>query len=453
MNSAIVTGVSALAPKGRKLILAVSGGIDSMTLATAAYMGGIPFEVAHCNFHLRGEDSNLDESLVRSWCSERNIVCHVKSFDTQAFASSQGVSIEMAARELRYAWFATLGDCVMVAHNANDNAETLLLNLTRGTGIRGLCGMAPSTKMKLSAKIDGLMVLRPFLGISRREIEEFALENKIPYREDVTNADVAYKRNRIRHQVIPALEALNPSFLKTVSDETARFRDVSSIADEYFNSALGGCLPGPEGARVKLSLLASLGHRDYVLFRLMEPYGYNSADVAAVSDLMTSGRQAPGKVFRCGAFVAYFTSDEFVIEPFASSFEPVTVTGEGEWRCGDSNVLVIVEDVPSDLKSPGCIYADAALLPFPFVLRPWREGDWMKPLGMRGKKRKLSDIFVSLKVPSAKKGAVILLSYPGVDGRVGAIVGWDKIDDGLSVRPGVTGKVVKISIDGGGSED
>ena len=450
MNSHIITAVEDLVPKGPKVIVAVSGGVDSMTLATAALMAGVSFDVAHVNFSLRGKESDLDESLVRSWCEEHGITCHVKTFDTAAYAASEGISIEMAARRLRYDWFATLGKVVLVAHNANDNAETLLLNLCRGTGIRGLCGM------KSISDMNGLMVIRPFLDITRAEIECFAAEHKVPFRVDSSNADVSYKRNRIRHQVIPQLEEINPFVVRTISQNMARFRDVSSIADDYFNSSLGGLVPGPEGLKVSLELLLGHTHQEYLLYRLMAPYGFNSQDVEALLGLILSRRQLSGKVFRSVGFVAYIAEGSLVIEPLQEGgIKEVSVTGEGEWACGRYRLMVSVEEVPSGLKtSDGSVILDFARLGFPFTLRPWRDGDWMCPLGMGGRRRKVSDVLVSLKIPSARKNNLIMLAFPGQEGRIGAIVGHGRIDEELAIVPGVTKKVIRILVcDGPDSKD
>ena len=193
-----------------KVLLAVSGGIDSMYMAERApeLFPGASFAVAHCNFGLRGDESDGDEAFVREWCERKNLPLFVKRFDTAGLASGSGISIEMAARELRYAWFMELLDaegfnCVAVAHNADDNAETFFLNLVRSTGTRGLRGMGNRDR-----------IVRPLLGIPRSEIRKWMDDRGFRWREDSTNTSSAYKRNRLRSEVIPVLKEMNPSFLE-----------------------------------------------------------------------------------------------------------------------------------------------------------------------------------------------------------------------------------------------
>ena len=209
------------------LLVAVSGGIDSMCLAQKVRLEGGPFAMAHCNFSLRGEESDADEAFVRSWASAYNIPLHVKRFDTQAFAQAEGISVEMAARRLRYRWFGELCrehgyGAVAVAHNANDNAETLLLNLLRGTGLKGITGMKASGFLP-DPEYGDIPLLRPLLGMTREEIVAFAREQGLTWREDSTNALNDYKRNKIRNQVFPLFREINPSFVQTLNRDMERF--------------------------------------------------------------------------------------------------------------------------------------------------------------------------------------------------------------------------------------
>ena len=209
------------------LLVAVSGGIDSMCLAEKVRLSGEPFAIAHCNFCLRGAESDADEHLVQSWADSHGITCHVKHFDTTAYSEKHGVSIEMAARELRYAWFGSLCreygyEAVAVAHNANDNAETLLLNLLRGTGLQGILGMKPSGFIPVPEYSD-IPLLRPLLGMTREEIEEYARAAGIPWRDDSSNFENYYKRNKLRNLVFPVFKEINPSFIHTLNRDMERF--------------------------------------------------------------------------------------------------------------------------------------------------------------------------------------------------------------------------------------
>ncbi|MBR3405746.1 MAG: tRNA lysidine(34) synthetase TilS [Bacteroidales bacterium] len=211
------------------LLVAVSGGIDSMCLAQKVRLEGGPFAVAHCNFGLRGEESDADEAFVRAWCSLNGIPLHVKRFDTQAFATAEGISVEMAARRLRYHWFGELCrehgyEAVAVAHNANDNAETLLLNLLRGTGLRGITGMKPSGFLP-DPDYGDIPLLRPLLAMTRADIEAFAADQGLSWRDDSTNAQNDYKRNKIRNLVFPIFAEINPSFIQTLNRDMERFSE------------------------------------------------------------------------------------------------------------------------------------------------------------------------------------------------------------------------------------
>lgn len=302
-----------LVPEKETALLAVSGGIDSICLASLFLnsSSGRRFAVAHCNFHLRGEDSDSDEALVAAWCGRNGVRYHKADFDTEQYASSHSVSIEMAARELRYDWFASL--CrdngyygVAVAHNANDNAETLILNLLRGTGLRGITGMQVETVVPVTRdELSGVRLLRPMLSFSRKQIEEYVAANSLEYHDDRTNAETVYKRNRIRHLVFPVFESLNPSFLTTFAREMNAFSEVQEIADDYFISVRDGvCEPAgkDELLRVNAVRLCHLKHYKYVLYRLLEVYGFRDRLLEPVVRLLESGKTFSGKVFEAPGY-------------------------------------------------------------------------------------------------------------------------------------------------------
>lgn len=302
-----------LVPEKETALLAVSGGIDSICLASLFLnsSSGRMFAVAHCNFHLRGEDSDSDEALVAAWCGRNGVRYHKADFDTEQYASSHNVSIEMAARELRYDWFASL--CrengyygVAVAHNANDNAETLILNLLRGTGLRGITGMQAESVVPVTRdELSGVRLLRPMLSFSREQIEEYVAANSLEYHDDRTNAETVYKRNRIRHLVFPVFESLNPSFLTTFAREMNAFSEVQEIADDYFLSVREGvCEPAgkDEVLRVNAVRLRGLKHYKYVLYRLLEAYGFRDRLLEPVVRLLESGKTFSGKVFEAPGY-------------------------------------------------------------------------------------------------------------------------------------------------------
>lgn len=332
-----------LVPEKETALLAVSGGIDSICLASLFLnsSAGRRFAVAHCNFHLRGDDSDSDEALVAAWCGRNGVRYHKADFDTEQYASSHNISIEMAARELRYDWFASL--CrdngyygVAVAHNANDNAETLILNLLRGTGLRGVTGMQVETVVPVTRdELSGVRLLRPMLSFSRKQIEEYVAANSLEYHDDRTNAETVYKRNRIRHLVFPVFESLNPSFLTTFAREMNAFSEVQEIADDYFISVRDGvCEPAGKDdlLRVNAVRLCHLKYYKYVLYRLLEVYGFRDRLLEPVVRLLESGKTFSGKVFEASGYelitageclivrkAARVVSDSPVISEFADA--------------------------------------------------------------------------------------------------------------------------------------
>ena len=235
------------------LLVAVSGGVDSMCLAEKVRLEGGPFAIAHCNFGLRGEASDGDEAFVRAWAAVAGVPCHVRRFDTAGYAGAEGISIEMAARRLRYRWFGELCrefgyDAVAVAHNANDNAETLLLNLLRGTGVRGLLGMKADGFLPDPDYAD-IPLRRPLLGLTREEIEAYAAAHGLSWREDATNAQSEYKRNKIRNLVFPVFREINPRFVQTLNRDMQRFAEELEVGDTLRGNSVPPCsTPAPPTA-------------------------------------------------------------------------------------------------------------------------------------------------------------------------------------------------------------
>lgn len=307
------------------ILLAVSGGIDSMYMANRAIEQSRDFAVAHCNFCLRGEDSDGDEAFVRDWCSEHDIRLFIKRFDTSGYADSHGVSIEMAARELRYAWFAELCseegfEAVAVAHNANDNAETLLLNMLRGTGSKGLRGMAPvSTRSAVLRESDSecppFEIRRPLLDTTREEIRAWMTGHGHTWREDRTNAQSDCKRNIIRNEVFPILARINPSFIRTLNRDMAHFAGTDSIAEDYYREALEalGCTGGIDDG-VNITVLLSMKHWKYVIWRILEPFRFSEETFDKLTALLESGRTISGKTFQSPTHLAGIRRKRLFVE-------------------------------------------------------------------------------------------------------------------------------------------
>ena len=423
----------------KKTLLAVSGGIDSMCMAEI-FVRRCPCDclaVAHCNFNLRGEESDGDEALVRDWAEEHGVVFHVRSFDTKGFAHEHGVSIEMAARELRYRWFAELCvaggyDEVAVAHNANDNAETLILNLLRGSGLKGLTGMLPVSELPYSEWTSAKLV-RPLLDMTRKQIEGFALANRVRYRNDSTNFSSEYKRNMLRNEVFPVFEKINPSVIRTLNRDMGYLMEVGEIVSDWAQEQLQdvlSCHPEDrleEGrrpdVRISYTSLKSKNHWRYLLYHILQPYGFNSATIASLEDLLSSDRTISGKRFEAVDHVLLTERDAFCIvrrpmkeETAGDIIMTVRATGTYHFNGRAFKVELLDRTCDMSLKQPeGVLVMDADRLRFPFVLRPWRNGDWLIPLGMRGKK-KVSDLFADLKYDSFMKASAVLIADVQTEG-------------------------------------
>ncbi len=432
-----------------RTLLAVSGGIDSMCMAEMFSRAGEDFAVAHCNFHLRGSDSDGDALFVEEWARRHGVRFFRADFDTASYASKHGVSIEMAARELRYQWFFQIAaengfDAVAVAHNANDNAETLILNLLRGTGSRGLRGMSSRSRRQVR-------IIRPLLGMSRKEIEGYAAENGVEYREDRTNKENGYKRNRIRNVVFPEFEKINPSFVRTLNEDMERFAQVDDIAEDYFREAAEKVF---DGHSIDVTALLAHKHWRYVLYRLLEPFGINEDSLdGLVALLEDKERTFSGKRYSTPDYIIETAAGKIVIGRKAESptTDGVVVTEPGTYDFDGLKILVEKVEVNdgTPLKQPaGVLLCEAEALKFPFSIRHWKEGDWMRPFGMEGRAKKVSDIFTDLKYSlSQKEKAAVVVSPALAEGdgsRIAAIAGV-RMDEALRIPKGST-EAIRISI-------
>ncbi len=455
------------ASSGSTVLLAVSGGVDSMCMASlfADADESLPFAVAHCNFHLRGEESDGDEALVRAWADEHEAVLHVRDFDTVTYAREHGISIEMAARDLRYSWFEELcreyGYCaVAVAHNANDNAETLMLNLLRGAGMNGLSGMSPVSRIP-SGSSEAPYLIRPLLGFTRKQIEGHAFAHKLEYRNDSTNASSEYKRNRIRNEVFPVFGTINPSFIRTLNHSMGNFAEAGEIVSDYCRALVPSLVSSLHEGRVSIDLsrLMEQKHWRYLLYFILEPYGFNSSTISSVEDLLLSDRTVSGKVFSSVSHELRMERNVMIVSPLpvsgAEGYESVNpdimpVRADGTYHFNGR--IFKVETVPwtpdMPLKQPaGVIIMDADRLKFPFVLRTWRTGDWLIPLGMKGKK-KVSDLFADLRFSSLDKSSAVMVvdtvTAGPAESRHLAAVACLRIDSRYKVTPS-TASVIRIT--------
>ena len=446
--------------RSASFLLAVSGGMDSMCLLDlfSKTLPAADYAVAHCNFSLRGEESDGDQALVEARAAELGVRLFVNRFDTEAYAREKGISIEMAARDLRYAWFGQLcrdhGFGVLaVAHNANDNAETLMLNLLRGTGLNGLHGMAQVADVAVSDKSldspEGPVLFRPLLEFTRKQIEGYVFAHKVPYRHDSSNFESDYKRNRIRNEVFPVFEKINPSYVRTLNREIGYFAEAGSIVEDWCRSQIPSVMSSQLSESRHLSInttaLLATPHWRYLLYYILEPFGFNSQTLASVEALLTSERTVSGKRFESPTHTLLTAQDSLIVMPSAQEDEPgssdevMVVRGAGTYNFNGARFQVELIDWTSDmpLRQPaGTLVLDADVLRFPFVCRRWRQGDWFIPLGMRGKK-KVSDLFADLKFNSLQKDSAVILVDTFTEGlaeqqHIAALLG-HRIDDRYKV--------------------
>lgn len=352
---------------GERVLVALSGGADSVALLCVLQELGYRLEAAHCNFHLRGEESDRDERFVRQLCERRQIPLHVIHFSTGAYAASRKISIEMAARELRYRWFEELRDqggfrVVAVAHHRDDSVETLLLNLTRGTGINGLRGIRP---------VNG-MVVRPLLGVSREAILTYLDRLGQPYVTDSTNLEDAYARNKIRLNVLPALREINPSVAESIAETASRLDDVAEIYRHAMQEAC--CRVCPDGKRISIPALLKEVAPQAVLFELLHGKGFNASQIR---DILRSLSGESGRLFQ-GAGWTLLRDREYL---FLRSDAEESILSVLQER------IVPVEDLPVLPREKEVACLDADRITWPLELRVWSSGDRFIPLGMQNYKK------------------------------------------------------------------
>ena len=385
-----------------KVLLTVSGGVDSMVMMSLTAAAGYRFGVAHCNFQLRGAESDEDEVLVEHEARRYGVEFFNKRFDTVGEMERTGESMEMAARRLRYAWFRELCDehgytVIAIAHHANDSIETFFINLLRGTGLRGLTG--------INSQVG--RVVRPMMFTTRRRIYDYAMAHKIPYREDSSNRTTKYLRNKVRLGVIPMFNDINPQFTTIMRRNVARL----SQAQDFINSAMliikrealehNGDIHTLHIERIDAAL-----PRNYVIYEVLNSeYGFKGDVVDALCHALDDG--ATGRRFYAREWVAVVDRGNIVIAPISEDDDCEVIIERGTLRAyaGGSVLYFRREDVDFfetwDLGDNVALI-DADKLKFPLRIRRWKEGDWFVPLGMSGRK-KISDFLINKKVSVAEK--------------------------------------------------
>ena len=393
--------------RNEKLLIAVSGGLDSIALLHLLFKMEMDCVVAHCNFRLRGEDSEGDEAFVQKLASAYNYPFHSIAFDTTAFAEENHISIEMAARDLRYEWFEKIrqeNGCkyILTAHHADDVIETVLINLARGTGIHGLTG--------IKAKKERLV--RPLLPFSREELKVYTIENELSFREDYTNAQTDFVRNKIRHQIIPVLQEINPSIQKTMNENVVRFSDVELIYNnEISKMKLSFVEEKDDQLLISVSELKKIPANNSHLFELLKPYGFHSRDVISVIESLDA---ISGKLFYSEKYQILRDREYLILSKrVVKEGREYELKETGYIKLREKEINCETFERPSDFKfstNPLIACFDAVKLNFPLKLRKWQEGDAFYPIGMKGRK-KVSDYFIDNKFSlTDKENAWLLVS-------------------------------------------
>ena len=403
-----------------KILLAVSGGKDSVAMLDLFCRAKLSFAVAHCNFQLRGKDADEDQIFVKNLCQDKKTDFYTKTFDTKTFAKNHKISIEMAARTLRYEWFEELRktldfDYIATAHHLNDSIETVLLNLTKGTGIAGLKG--------ISAKKE--RIIRPILFASRSQIDSYMADNQLVWREDSSNASDDFQRNLIRNQVVPLLKKINPNLDETFARNLERFQALEADFRKNLDNFRTTVVREEAGVfYLKIAHIKYWQSASYYLEELLKEFGFNYFQS---KEIFHSLGGISGKMFHSATHTLLKDRLELVITTSPPTRVAVGSELSLEYFINKDDVLsgranlsfldkklsfsiIEMKDFGENFdRSNNVFYADFDKMKFPLALRPWQEGDWIIPLGMKGKK-KISDFLIDKKISMNLKKTIFLLT-------------------------------------------
>jgi len=421
--------------KHDKLLLAISGGVDSVVLTHLLTRGNYSFSLAHCNFKLRGKDSDMDEKFCKGLADKLNVKLYSTTFNVKEYCRQNKVSIQMAARELRYNWFYKIlkendFDYIVTAHHAGDVTETMLINLLRGTGINGLKG--------IPEKNDN--VVRPLLSVSKEEILEYALKNKIKFRQDKSNLEDKYERNFLRLKIIPLLKKINPDIHKTFHKNTLRFAEEALIVNEYLSEKAKSIVKKRNSEIVlDKSLLSREKHLGSLLHHILNPYGFNETQKGNIRENVIS-ESIPGKKYVSAMYELVVDRKELIItEINSNSFAEIKIQSYNELLEQKDFKVSKETKLLSPRKNELLIEKDK--LVFPLTIRIKKTGDKFKPFGMKGFKL-LSDFLKDEKVTATEKKNCRLLING--NGEIIWVIGY-RSDERYRIEPGKK-EFLKISV-------
>jgi tRNA(Ile)-lysidine synthase len=387
-----------------KILLAVSGGVDSMVMLHLFLQAKVQIGIAHCNFQLRGGEAFEDEKLVLTEAEKYGIPNHIIRFETKEYAEKQGLSIQMAARELRYNWFEQIRNMynyafIATAHHRDDNVETFLLNLLRKTGISGLHGIQDTSN-----------IIRPLLFTDKEQIKTYAKLYNIPYREDASNANDYYQRNYIRQHIIPEFKKLNPNFTQTLIDTIRIISKQEIVYKEHIRQTIRSFMTKiDEDYIVEIEKIKRLSPLDIYLFECLYPFGFNATQVMDVIHCLETKEE---KTFTSSSNRLLKTRDTLKIIPFVQDKITASILDKPDQSLFLlAGMLMEIKDNYRDFPfepNPSVAYFDLDKITFPLQIRTWQHGDFFYPFGGKGKK-KLSDFFSDQKLNSIEKQTTKLL--------------------------------------------
>ncbi|MFN4146170.1 MAG: tRNA lysidine(34) synthetase TilS [Runella sp.] len=386
-----------------RLLLAVSGGLDSVVMVDLCQRAGLNFGIAHCNFQLRANESEADEEFVRSIALQYNAPFFTKRFDTKAVAKLEKISTQMAARNLRYQWFEEVRlskgfDWILTAHHQDDLLETLLLNMVRGTGLAGLHGILPK---------NGAIV-RPLLFTTRHELADWANENALLWREDNSNLSDDYARNRLRHHVVPILKDLNPQVAQATMTLAERVSENEAIVKHYLSQEASKSIRQEQGSLwIDIRKLEGFVSPLECLAQWLSDYGFSYLQTKHIWE---SRHQTSGKQYFSSTHTLSKDRTHWIVSKTEHISMPVfaITTPSGSVHLPQAEVSWEITDIMGE-NTPHTFYISIEALSSSLVLRPWKAGDWFCPKGMRGKRKKLSDFLIDNKVPFHHKKSVYVL--------------------------------------------
>ena len=389
-----------------KVLLGVSGGVDSVVMADLFIRGKYIIGVAHCNFQLRGKEADDDQEFVEEWARDRGIDCYVKRFDTINYATQNNLSIQMAARELRYDWFSEIKnkhDYIYVAtgHNMDDAIETFFINLIRGTGIRGLTGIKPKSRD----------IIRPLLFATRKDIIHYAKDRNLKYREDSSNKETKYLRNKIRHNIIPGFIKINPEFNITMTETFERLKETEELFNKTIDKIRAETLVKESQGRILINMekLKEIKPLDIILYEIIRDFGFN---FQITKNIIAGLPDIPGKKYYSKTHRIIKDRKHLIITSIKKYGDTITNIDSGVAEVLHPVHLTFTNfqgsteyPIPKDRKYAAL---DSNKVNYPLKLRKWKQGDRFMPLGMKNS-RKLSDFFIDNKLSIPDKEDIWLL--------------------------------------------